>query len=240
MIIGQLRLRVPHRPWISYSVLLLWLSFFLSSPSFLHNHNGRNSRVRSRKSPARRWLPRPRPRILGGCGLYFLQVLHCNHPRRLPWPDHRPIAPVLGRNMVVRRPACAERDRQRRAVRQVCPPSHAAVIRSQCIVRRSPSASKNKFVELALKHTLALVLDLRSPAEIEAALSSGLDITIVGDNDFYSQQEQVHFISCDFGKCTLVLTSLDDMYLAENPQPRAHPRFPFPAATFPPNKCPPL
>ncbi|ETW80543.1 hypothetical protein HETIRDRAFT_459322 [Heterobasidion irregulare TC 32-1] len=56
---------------------------------------------------------------------------------------------------------------------------------------KSPSASKNKFVELALKHTLALVLDLRSPAEIEAALSSGLDITIVGDNDFYSQQEQL-------------------------------------------------
>ncbi|KAI0256085.1 ribosomal protein S5 domain 2-type protein [Lactifluus subvellereus] len=53
-----------------------------------------------------------------------------------------------------------------------------------------PSASKNKFVHLALQKTLSLALEAKGPAELERALGAGLDITIAGDNDFYSQQDQ--------------------------------------------------
>jgi phosphomevalonate kinase len=57
-------------------------------------------------------------------------------------------------------------------------------------------ASKNKFVHLALQKTLSLALEAKGPTELEQALGAGIDITIAGDNDFYSQQDQVpYFIS---------------------------------------------
>jgi hypothetical protein len=34
-------------------------------------------------------------------------------------------------------------------------------------------------------------LEAKGPAEVEQALGAGFDITIVADNDFYSQQDQV-------------------------------------------------
>jgi phosphomevalonate kinase len=37
---------------------------------------------------------------------------------------------------------------------------------------------------------LSLALEAKGPADLEQALGAGLDITIVGDNDFYSQQDQ--------------------------------------------------
>jgi phosphomevalonate kinase len=55
----------------------------------------------------------------------------------------------------------------------------------------SPATSKNKFVHLALQKTLSLALEARGPAAVAQALGTGLDITIVADNDFYSQQDQV-------------------------------------------------
>ncbi|KAF8502046.1 Phosphomevalonate kinase [Russula emetica] len=55
----------------------------------------------------------------------------------------------------------------------------------------SSDASKNKFVHLALQKTLSLALEAKGPAELEQALGAGLDVTIVGDNDFYSQQDQL-------------------------------------------------
>lgn len=58
------------------------------------------------------------------------------------------------------------------------------------LIACSPTASKNKFVHLALQKTLSLALEARGPAELEQALGAGIDITIVGDNDFYSQQDQ--------------------------------------------------
>jgi phosphomevalonate kinase len=46
-------------------------------------------------------------------------------------------------------------------------------------------------VQLALQRTLALVLELKGQAYVNDALSKGLDISIVGDNDFYSQRATV-------------------------------------------------
>jgi phosphomevalonate kinase len=50
---------------------------------------------------------------------------------------------------------------------------------------------KNKFVHLALQHTLNLVAEIHSVAHVQERLSNGLDIAAVGDNDFYSQRAQV-------------------------------------------------
>jgi len=51
---------------------------------------------------------------------------------------------------------------------------------------------KNKFVHLALQHTLNLVSEIHSVAQVQERLSRGLDIAAVGDNDFYSQRAQVN------------------------------------------------
>ncbi|KAI0329234.1 Phosphomevalonate kinase [Cubamyces sp. BRFM 1775] len=53
------------------------------------------------------------------------------------------------------------------------------------------AASKNKFVHLALQRTLTLAAELKSVGTLRNSLSYGLDITIVGDNDFYSQRAQL-------------------------------------------------
>ncbi|KAI1796392.1 phosphomevalonate kinase [Ganoderma leucocontextum] len=55
----------------------------------------------------------------------------------------------------------------------------------------SASATKNKFVHLALQRTLTLATERRSAGTLQNSLSHGLDITIVGDNDFYSQRAQL-------------------------------------------------
>lgn len=57
---------------------------------------------------------------------------------------------------------------------------------------RSITSSKNKFVQLALEKTLQLAWETLSAQPLVAALASGADITIVGDNDFYSQRAQVN------------------------------------------------
>jgi phosphomevalonate kinase len=46
------------------------------------------------------------------------------------------------------------------------------------------NTSKNKFVHLALQHTLSLAVEIKGLAAIQKTLANGLDITIVGDNDF--------------------------------------------------------
>ncbi|KAH9083542.1 Phosphomevalonate kinase [Lactarius deliciosus] len=67
----------------------------------------------------------------------------------------------------------------------------------------SPDASTNKFVHLALQKTLSLALETRGPVELGLALGAGLDITIVGDNDFYSQQDQLKSRSLPVGLASL-------------------------------------
>ncbi|KAF8798715.1 phosphomevalonate kinase [Phlegmacium glaucopus] len=53
------------------------------------------------------------------------------------------------------------------------------------------NTSKNKFVHLALQHTFALAVEIKGLAAIQKTLANGLDITIVGDNDFYSQRTKL-------------------------------------------------
>ncbi|KAG6915782.1 hypothetical protein DXG01_009820 [Tephrocybe rancida] len=53
------------------------------------------------------------------------------------------------------------------------------------------NTSKNKFVHLALQITLTLVAEISGVTSVKEALSKGLDIAIVGDNDFYSQREKL-------------------------------------------------
>lgn len=53
------------------------------------------------------------------------------------------------------------------------------------------SASQNKFVHLALQNTIALAVEIKGHALVKDALSQGLDIAIVGNNDFYSQRAKV-------------------------------------------------
>ena len=53
------------------------------------------------------------------------------------------------------------------------------------------SSSSNKFVHLALQHTIALAVEVNGVNTIREQLAEGLCITIVGDNDFYSQRTTV-------------------------------------------------
>lgn len=53
------------------------------------------------------------------------------------------------------------------------------------------NSSKNKFVHLALQHTLSLAVEIKGVDAVREALSRALDITIVGDNDFYSQRSRL-------------------------------------------------
>lgn len=51
--------------------------------------------------------------------------------------------------------------------------------------------SKNKFVVIALQQTLRLVSEIKGYKHLKEALSNGLDVTIAGGNDFYSQRAKV-------------------------------------------------
>lgn len=55
-------------------------------------------------------------------------------------------------------------------------------------VNHAQSLKKNKFLFLAVEKVLSLAAEIRGTADLRKTLSRGLDITIVGDNDFYSQR----------------------------------------------------
>ncbi|VDB95113.1 unnamed protein product [Peniophora sp. CBMAI 1063] len=59
-------------------------------------------------------------------------------------------------------------------------------------VEQSSPGAPNKFVQLALAQTLKLAREYGTGSE---ALQRGLDITIAGDNDFYSQRDQLKALS---------------------------------------------
>ncbi|TFK54229.1 phosphomevalonate kinase [Heliocybe sulcata] len=63
--------------------------------------------------------------------------------------------------------------------------------------RLGSSSSKNKFVHLALHRTLSLALEVRGAPALKEVLSGGLDIAIVGDNDFYSQRAQLQALGLE-------------------------------------------
>lgn len=46
-------------------------------------------------------------------------------------------------------------------------------------------------MQLALEKTISLALEVNGTTAVKNTLASGLDLTVVGDNDFYSQLEQV-------------------------------------------------
>ncbi|OCH85802.1 Phosphomevalonate kinase [Obba rivulosa] len=56
---------------------------------------------------------------------------------------------------------------------------------------KAHSTSANKFVHLALQRTLALAQEAVGTGSLQNSLAHGLDITIAGDNDFYSQRAQL-------------------------------------------------
>ncbi|EJU04392.1 phosphomevalonate kinase [Dacryopinax primogenitus] len=53
---------------------------------------------------------------------------------------------------------------------------------------RSILKPRNKFVQLAIQRSLLLALELKGAASLESSLSKGLNIYILGANDFYSQR----------------------------------------------------
>jgi len=46
------------------------------------------------------------------------------------------------------------------------------------------SSSKNKFVHIALQSTIAIASELSGISSVNETLATGIDIAIVGDNDF--------------------------------------------------------
>ncbi|KAK4512380.1 60S ribosomal protein L38 [Mucor velutinosus] len=53
------------------------------------------------------------------------------------------------------------------------------------------TGSSNKFVETCLKFTLQIILERTGAQQVNQLLSNGIEVTIVGDNDFYSQRAQL-------------------------------------------------
>ncbi|CEP10758.1 hypothetical protein [Parasitella parasitica] len=51
--------------------------------------------------------------------------------------------------------------------------------------------SSNKFVETCLKFTLQIILERNGAEQMNQLLNNGIQVTIVGDNDFYSQRAQL-------------------------------------------------
>lgn len=63
------------------------------------------------------------------------------------------------------------------------------------------ASTENKFVQLALERTLALAVEVNGAGTLANTLGSGLDVAIVGDNDFYSQRAQVRALThCIHGR----------------------------------------
>ncbi|KAI9483232.1 MAG: Phosphomevalonate kinase [Benjaminiella poitrasii] len=54
-----------------------------------------------------------------------------------------------------------------------------------------PTDSQNKFVETCLKFTLNVIVERIGSEKLTQLLENGIDVVIVGDNDFYSQRTQL-------------------------------------------------
>lgn len=143
---------------------------------------------------SRRWrLSRARSCFLWHRHLHIIQVLY-RRPRSVAFkPIHNMchVAPVSGGRLDVQ---CL--------CRSVCRTSRGCSNQVRCIIPlpRVPgltlglslsSTSKNKFVHLALQKTLALALEAKGKESLDDVLSTGLDIAILGGNDFYSQRAKV-------------------------------------------------
>jgi phosphomevalonate kinase len=59
----------------------------------------------------------------------------------------------------------------------------------------SSNMSKNKFVHLAIQNTLGLAAELKGSQHVKDSLKSGIEIVIMGDNDFYSQRAKLEALN---------------------------------------------
>ena len=109
----------------------------------------------------------------------------------LPSPPSPPSCPRGGRPTVVRRTHIVDAPHRPTSPFDLPAAPARALRRPVAPPSSSPDAGKNKFVHLALHRTLTLAAERRSAGTLQNALGHGLDITIVGDNDFYSQRAQV-------------------------------------------------
>lgn len=159
-----------------------------------------SSHLRSWKGPHRRRLPRPRPRLLWRRRLHLLSLLYCYSSREHK-PHRRQITTVHQRHLVIHlvylwdHRAAFHCSISGRKVPRLPSTRRLPFFLIPAYYHISSDASKNKFVHLALQKTLSLALEAKGPAELEQALGAGLDVTIVGDNDFYSQQDQARIPS---------------------------------------------
>ncbi|KAF8658316.1 hypothetical protein AX16_002085 [Volvariella volvacea WC 439] len=55
--------------------------------------------------------------------------------------------------------------------------------------------TKNKFVHLALQTVISLASEVKTASHVQSILSRGIDIAIVGDNDFYSQRAKLESLN---------------------------------------------
>ncbi|KAJ7045529.1 phosphomevalonate kinase [Mycena alexandri] len=70
--------------------------------------------------------------------------------------------------------------------------TYSVKLEPSVLVQELPTnASKNKFVHLALQNILSLACEIKGESHVRSSLSSGFDVCIVGDNDFYSQRAQL-------------------------------------------------
>ncbi|GAA5811687.1 hypothetical protein MFLAVUS_005128 [Mucor flavus] len=85
--------------------------------------------------------------------------------------------------------------------------NYKATVTQEKLEFHSITESRNKFVETCLKYTLQVILERVNHSLVEQKLSHGIDITIVGDNDFYSQRAQLE--SKQLENTAEALSSLD-------------------------------
>ncbi|KAL1917411.1 uncharacterized protein VTP21DRAFT_3804 [Calcarisporiella thermophila] len=65
-------------------------------------------------------------------------------------------------------------------------------------------ANRNKFVEIALRYTLKVLRELASQ-QVEVVKEQGMDIWVLGSNDFYSQRERLEEMNLPFAFSSLGL-----------------------------------
>ncbi|KAI3619044.1 phosphomevalonate kinase [Moniliophthora roreri] len=99
--------------------------------------------------------------------------------------------------------------------------SYSVSFKPSVLVEASPqNSSKNKFVHLALQNTISLACEARGTSTISQILSEGLDVAIVGDNDFYSQRANLE--SLNLPRSLNSLKSLQPFSRQDVPLPEVH------------------
>ena len=88
-------------------------------------------------------------------------------------------------------------------------------------------------MHLALQHTFSLAVEIKGLSAIQMTLANGLDITIVGDNDFYSQRAKVSSYSFLHSLSSSVISLSHWDYLELSSHYRAYHPFVQPKFIYP-------